>query len=83
MKPILSVMFIFVGLVSAQFQFFEHLFNQGGQQAQQAQEKQNVPSDSSWYQQNWDGGEFSVYSSGLLSFPKHLRKLLGNVSLLA
>ena len=40
---------------NAQFQFFDQFFSgHGGQQQQQ--EKGNVPSDSSWYQQTWDSG---------------------------
>lgn len=57
MKFILSTFFLLLGLVSAQFQFFEQFF-QGGQQQQGAQQKQNVPSDSNWYRQNWEAGEF-------------------------
>jgi hypothetical protein len=57
MKFILGTIFFLLGLVSAQFQFFEQFF-QGGQQQQGAQEKQNVPSDSNWYRQNWEGGKF-------------------------
>lgn len=56
MKIIASLLFLFSSLAAAQFQFFEQFF-QGGQQAQGQQEKQNVPSDSSWYRQNWEGGE--------------------------
>jgi hypothetical protein len=44
-------------LATAQFQFFEQFF-QGGQQPQGQPEKQNVPSDSSWYRQNWEGGQY-------------------------
>lgn len=40
-----------LGLVSAQFGFFDQMFGGGGQQQQQRQ-PQNVPSDSSWYQSN-------------------------------
>ncbi|KAJ9629168.1 Long chronological lifespan protein 2 [Knufia peltigerae] len=54
MKIIASLLFLFSSLAAAQFQFFEQFF-QGGQQAQGQQEKQNVPSDSSWYRQNWEG----------------------------
>ncbi|KAJ4510786.1 Long chronological lifespan protein 2 [Exophiala dermatitidis] len=55
MHLIPSLILLFVGLATAQFQFFEQFF-QGGQQGQQAsQDKQNVPSDSSWYRQNWEG----------------------------
>ena len=54
---ILSVLLFLlsISVVNAQFQFFEQMF-QGGQQQQQRQEPQNVPSDSSWYQQNYDNG---------------------------
>jgi hypothetical protein len=38
---------------NAQFNFFEQMFNQGGQQQQ---EPQNVASDSSWYQDNYKNG---------------------------
>jgi hypothetical protein len=38
---------------SAQFGFFDQMF--GGQQ-QQHQEPQNVRSDSSWYQAQYEGG---------------------------
>jgi len=51
----------FAALASAQFQFFEQMFNQGGQQQQQHQHQQqrqqnNVPSDSDWYQKNHEAG---------------------------
>jgi len=39
---------------NAQFQFFEQMFQGGGQQ--QRQQQQNVPSDSNWYQENYDNG---------------------------
>jgi len=51
---ILSSALLFISLANAQFQFFEQMF-QGGQQ-QHRQEPQNVPSDSSWYQQNYENG---------------------------
>ena len=43
----------------AQFQFFEQMFNQGGQQQrhqQQQDQPQNVASDSEWYQRTYEGG---------------------------
>jgi hypothetical protein len=40
---------------SAQFQFFEQMF--GGHQ-QQAQQPQNVGSDSSWWRKNYEQGTF-------------------------
>lgn len=59
MRVILRLLLVFAGLATAQFQFFEQFFH-GGQQAQTQQEKQNVPSDSSWYRQNWEGGMFEI-----------------------
>ena len=55
MKTSLSIAVLLAGLASAQFQFFEQFFNPG-QQTQGTQQKQNVPSDSNWYRQNWEGG---------------------------
>lgn len=52
---------VFVLAVSAQFQFFDQFF--GGQQQQQ-QEKQNVGSDSSWFQQNWHQGRLIILACG-------------------
>ena len=56
MKTTLSIIILLAGLTSAQFQFFEQFFNPG-QQAQGTQQKQNVPSDSNWFRQNWEGGK--------------------------
>ena len=51
---------LFAPLVSAQFQFFDQFF--GGQQSGgQQQQGGNVASDSKWYQQTWEGGEFEIY----------------------
>lgn len=55
-KPLFSLfsfLFLIIG-VSAQFQFFEQMFN--GQQQQQQRQPQDVPSDSQWYQDNYDRG---------------------------
>ncbi len=57
MRTFVGLLLVLAGLATAQFQFFEQFF-QGGQQAQGQQEKQNVPSDSSWYRQNWEGGQY-------------------------
>jgi hypothetical protein len=54
LKLPLGILLLAVG-ANAQFQFFEQMF-QGQQQQHQPQAPQNVPSDSSWYQQNYDGG---------------------------
>jgi hypothetical protein len=42
---------------SAQFQFFEQMFNGGhGQQQQQ----RDVGSDSTWYRENYEAGAFKI-----------------------
>jgi len=46
---------LFILPASAQFQFFEQMFNNGGQQQQQ-QQPQNAGSDSAWYQQRYEDG---------------------------
>jgi hypothetical protein len=46
---------VFILPVSAQFQFFEQMFNQGGHQQQQ--QPQNAGSDSAWYQQRYEDGK--------------------------
>ncbi|KAI4755064.1 hypothetical protein E4T52_10319 [Aureobasidium sp. EXF-3400] len=55
MKTPLSLVFttllLFVLPTFAQFQFFEQMFNQGGQQQQQPR---NAASDSSWYKQQYE-----------------------------
>ena len=47
-------------LATAQFQFFEQMFQGGGQQQQQ-QQQQNVASDSVWYQQTYDSGTVPLF----------------------
>lgn len=49
------VLLLFASLAQAQFQFFEQMFGGGGGQ-QQAQ-PQNMPSDSAWYQTQYEAGE--------------------------
>jgi len=56
----LLVLVILPSLATAQFQFFNNLFE--GQQ-QQPQEKQNVGSDSGWYQQVVENGMYGVLAS--------------------
>lgn len=65
---------LFILVVSAQFQFFDQFF--GGQQQQQGQqEKQNVASDSSWFQGNWQQATCSNYlcpdTLACVHFPHH------------
>jgi hypothetical protein len=50
----LTAALLLFSVANAQFQFFEQMFN--GQQQQQRHEPQNVPSDSNWYQQNYEAG---------------------------
>ncbi|CAD0092078.1 unnamed protein product [Aureobasidium vineae] len=49
-----TTLLLFVLPTFAQFQFFEQMFNQGGQQNQQPQ---NAASDSAWYKQQYEAGE--------------------------
>ena len=61
------------GLASAQFQFFEQMFNQGGQQQHQQhqqQQQQNVASDSEWYQRTYESGILPPSNSWLVRFIK-------------
>jgi hypothetical protein len=51
----LASIILFVSVASAQFGFFDQMFQGQGQQ-QQHQEKQNVASDSAWYRQTWESG---------------------------
>jgi hypothetical protein len=46
---------LFLSTTSAQFGFFDQMFG-GQQQQQQHQEPQNVRSDASWYQAQYEGG---------------------------
>ena len=52
LRILAGILLLVVG-VNAQFQFFEQMF-QGGQQHQQQQAPKDVPSDSNWFQQNYD-----------------------------
>jgi hypothetical protein len=61
--PLLIVL-ILPSLTVAQFQFFNNFFE--GQHQQQPQEKQNVGSDSGWYQQVVENGMNTI--EGCFSF---------------
>lgn len=65
--------------VSAQFQFFEQVFNQGGQQQQQ-QRQQNVASDSVWYQKTYEGGKLYRPLPHPFLWPKLLSVTVGTVA---
>ena len=47
---------------AAQFQFFDHVFNQGGGRQQQQQGPQQAGSDSVWYQERYEAGEKCLYA---------------------
>ncbi|KAI9839047.1 MAG: Long chronological lifespan protein 2 [Sclerophora amabilis] len=70
---LLSALMLLVSSAHAQFQFFEQMF-QGGGQAQEP-EPQNVPSDSQWYQQTFEGARCSNYlcpgTLACVHFPHH------------
>ena len=51
---LISTALLLAANVNAQFNFFEQMFQGGG--GQQRHEPQNVASDSSWYQENYDNG---------------------------
>ncbi|KAG9245433.1 hypothetical protein BJ878DRAFT_18391 [Calycina marina] len=59
---------------NAQFQFFEQMFN-GGQQQQRHQQPQNVPSDSNWYQEQYNRAHCDNYlcpdTLACVHFPHH------------
>jgi hypothetical protein len=44
---------------TAQFGFFDQMFGNQQQQQQQQQQPQDVRSDSSWYQAQYEGGALS------------------------
>ncbi|MCJ1460871.1 Long chronological lifespan protein 2 [Mycoblastus sanguinarius] len=65
-------------LASAQFQFFEQMFQGGGGQQQQhaqSQQPQNVASDSQWYQKTYESAHCSNYlcpgTLACVHFPHH------------
>ncbi|KAK3171606.1 Long chronological lifespan protein 2 [Lepraria neglecta] len=74
---LLTLICSLAGLSLAQFQFFEQMFNQGGQQQQQRQQQQeqNVASDSAWYQKTYEGARCTNYlcpgTLACVHFPHH------------
>ncbi|KAJ5099565.1 hypothetical protein N7532_006566 [Penicillium argentinense] len=66
---------LLVAVVQGQFNFFEHMFGGGQQQAQQQQGAQNVPSDSGRYQKMWQQSQCSNYlcpgTLACVHFPHH------------
>jgi hypothetical protein len=66
MKSIMQSILLLLALAlstSAQFQFFEQFF---GNEQHQHQQPQNVPSDSSWYKENYAKGKRSDCSIRIL-----------------
>ncbi|KAJ5182894.1 hypothetical protein N7492_000510 [Penicillium capsulatum] len=65
---------LLVSVANAQFNFFEHMFG-GNQQQQRNAGPQNVPSDSSRYQNAWDQSHCSNYlcpgTLACVSVPHH------------
>lgn len=69
-KQVLKLMLAFLcvlSAVSAQFQFFDQFFGTGQQQAHH--EKQNVASDSGWYQHTWESGEYYLSQLDISEHP--------------
>ncbi|KAL3423158.1 hypothetical protein PVAG01_04905 [Phlyctema vagabunda] len=70
---LLSAALLLITSAQAQFQFFEQMFNGGHQQ--QHHQPQNVPSDSSWYQQQYENAHCDNYlcpdTLACVSFPHH------------
>ncbi|ETN36507.1 uncharacterized protein HMPREF1541_08785 [Cyphellophora europaea CBS 101466] len=73
-RMLVGLILLFAGAVHAQFQFFDNFFS-GHQGGQQAQQQGNSPSDSNWYQQNWDQAKCSNYlcpdTLACVHFPHH------------
>jgi len=71
----------FTTLGTAQFQFFEQMFQgQHQQQQQQHQEPQNVASDSTWYQQTYESGIYPLFSSLSLFYKLPLQRLTADLA---
>ncbi|RKF71923.1 Long chronological lifespan protein 2 [Golovinomyces cichoracearum] len=73
-KLVILTVFYF-SFVSAQFDFFEQMFNGQQQREQQYHEPQNGPSDSSWYQRNYAEVHCNKYvcpdTLACVDFPHH------------
>ena len=75
MHAILFLLLLFAALVSAQFQFFEQMFGGGGGGGgPHQQQAQNMPSDSNWYQAQYEGGKSTpLPTSQILTFGLDMR----------
>ncbi|KKZ68914.1 hypothetical protein EMCG_00085 [[Emmonsia] crescens] len=71
---LLGLLFLATG-ARAQFQFFEQMFGGGQEQQQQDPRGHGVPSDSSWYQRNYDNARCADYlcpgTLACVSVPHH------------
>ncbi|KAI1272195.1 hypothetical protein F5Y07DRAFT_392158 [Xylaria sp. FL0933] len=71
----LLLLAIFTSLAQAQFNFFDQMFGGGGGGQQQQQRPQNVPSDSSFYQNNFERMHCDNYlcpdTLACVHFPHH------------
>ncbi|KAM5453608.1 Long chronological lifespan protein 2 [Microsporum audouinii] len=52
---------LFITTAKAQFQFFEQMFGGGQQHQESSGQGGNVPSDSAWYQNTYNGAQCSNY----------------------
>ncbi|EEA24340.1 Long chronological lifespan protein 2 [Talaromyces marneffei ATCC 18224] len=75
-KPLTAIwtLFLLISTAQAQFQFFEQMFGGGGSH-QGHQQEQEASSDSSWYQQTWEGTHCTKYlcpdTLACVHFPHH------------
>lgn len=69
-KPLTAIwtLFLLISTAQAQFQFFEQMFGGGGSH-QGHQQEQEASSDSSWYQQTWEGSEHILDYCVILQTP--------------
>ncbi|WPH03928.1 Hypothetical protein R9X50_00681100 [Acrodontium crateriforme] len=70
---LLGPLLILILPAAAQFQFFDHMFNQGGQQQQRG--PQQAGSDSVWYQERYEAAHCDRYlcphTLSCVHFPHH------------
>ena len=56
---ILLGLLLLVTTARAQFNFFEQMFGGGGEPEHDDHDQRNVPSDSTWYQKNFENGSYN------------------------
>ena len=72
---VLLALLLLASAAQAQFNFFDQMFGGGGEQERDDHDQRNVPSDSAWYQKNYENGNFqscqrSILCCLLRSFPE-------------